>query len=559
MIWETIHVMRDLPRLHEITSVLIRYGWGDIMRRLGVVGFLERAGRILRWKESSDLMHMEPAERVRRALEDLGPTFVKLGQVMATRVDVFPPHWIAEFEKLQSKVPPVSFEALLPELEKALGCHPDKIFQEFHRTAFAAASIAQVHLAKLPDGTPVVLKIRRPDIRNKIEADLRILSHIARLVESELPESRRYQPTRVVSQFKRSLRRELDLAMEARNIERFAENFADDETVAIPKVYWEWTSDVMNVQEGIHGVPGTDLAALDLSGLDRKVLASRGADAVLKMILVHGYFHADPHPGNVLYLPDNRIGMIDFGMVGRLTTLRRNQLVDLLAALARKDEEGMLEVLLDWTGENVVDEGKLAADVGDLVFTYENMPLKDVKLAPMLSEMTVIMRENGLILPSDLTLLFKALITLEGLGQQLDPDFHMVEHLAPFVQRVVTERFSPSALLSRGQHSLRGVVKLLNSMPRDLARLLREARRGRMKIDLDLKRLDHFGYQLERSSNRLTVGILTASLVIGSSIIMTVKGGPELFGLPLFGLLGFLVAFFNSVWIIFSIWRSGKD
>lgn len=558
MLLGTLNVMRDIPRLHEISSILIRYGMGDFVRRIGVGTVLERAGRMLHWKEAGDIMHLEPAVRVRRALEELGPTFVKLGQVMATRVDVFPPHWIAEFEKLQSAVPPVPFETLLPELEEVLGSSPFEVFRDLRTEARAAASIAQVHSARLADGTPVVLKVRRPGIVPKIEADLRILSHIARLVESEIPESRRYQPVQVVAQFQRSLRRELNLATEARNIERFSENFAGDETVVIPRVYWEWTSEIMNVQEEIHGVAGNDLAAVDAAGLDRVLLGARGADAVLKMILIDGYFHADPHPGNVFYLPGNRVAMIDFGMVGRLTEERRNQIVDLLAAVARRDEAGMVEVLLEWTGD-AVDEAKLAHDVGELVFNYENMPLKEIRMGALLSEITTIVRDNSLLMPPDLALLFKALITLEGLGQQLDPNFHMVEHLTPFVRHVILERYTPRALLKRGRHGLREAVQVIAGLPGDLARLLRDARRGRMRIDLDLKRLDHFGHQLDRSTNRLTLGILTASLVIGSSIVLTVQGGPTVFGLPLFGLIGFMVAFFNSVWIVVSIWRSGRD
>ncbi|MBZ0096295.1 MAG: ubiquinone biosynthesis protein UbiB, partial [Sulfuricella sp.] len=277
MLWETVNVVRDLPRLHEITSTLIRYGMADIVRTLGIGALLERAGRFLHWKEQSDVMHLDAPVRVRCALEELGPTFVKLGQVMATRVDMFPPCWIAEFEKLQSGVPPVPFESLLPQLEAALGCSPHDIFQELQTEAVAAASIAQVHHAKLQDGTPVILKIRRPEIRAKIEADLRILTHLARLIEFEMPEMRRYQPIQIVMQFSRSIRRELDLAAEARNIDRFAENFAGSEAIVIPRVYWEWTSEVMNVQQWVDGIPGNNLAAVEAAGLDRKLLAAHGA------------------------------------------------------------------------------------------------------------------------------------------------------------------------------------------------------------------------------------------------------------------------------------------
>ena len=558
MLWETISVVRDLPRLHEIASVMIRYGWGDLVRVLGISGVLERTGRVLHWQSTSEISQLEAPVRIRRALEELGPTFVKLGQLLSTRVDMFPPHWIAEFEKLHSQVPAVPYELLHPSLVEALKGNPNEIFAEFDPVPLAAASIAQVYRATLKDGTRVVVKMRRPGIENVIRADLRILEHAAKLLESEMPDSRRYDPVQIVSQFRRSLNRELDLAKEARNIDQFARHFADDPLVKIPRVYWEFTNDRVNVQEEIVGTAGVSPDKLRASGLDPKLLAARGADTVLRMVLEHGYFHADPHPGNVLFLPDNRIGMIDFGMVGMLTQPRRHQIVDLLHALTLKDEQALLQVLLEWSGESEIDEDRLAYDVTELLQSYDDLQLKDVKIGGLLNDITALMRDNNLLLPADLILLFKTLITLEGLGQQLDPEFHMIDHVTPFVERIIQQRYTPGALFARGRKSVREALEVVADLPRDLQHLLRDVRRGRMKIDLDLKRLDHFGHQLDSASNRLTMGILTASLVIGSSIIMTVEGGPKLFGLPLFGLLGFLIAFFNSLWIIFSIWRSGK-
>lgn len=558
MLWETISVVRDLPRLHEIASVMIRYGWGDLVRLLGISGVLERAGRVLHWHSTSEISQLDAAVRIRRALEELGPTFVKLGQLLATRVDLFPPHWITEFEKLHSQVPAVPYEILHSHLVAALKGEPTEVFAEFDPVPMAAASIAQVHRARLKDGTPVVVKIRRPGIEGVIQADLRILEHAARLLESEVPDSRRYDPVHIISQFRRSLNRELDLVKEARNIDQFARHFADDPLVKIPKVYWEYTSNSVNVQEEIVGLAGVAPANLRSHGLDPKQLAARGADTVLRMVLEHGYFHADPHPGNVLFLPDNRIGVIDFGMVGMLTPSRRNQIVDLLHALTRKDEQAVLQVLVDWSGDLVGDEDRLAYDVTEMLQNYDDLQLKDVKIGALLNDITALMRDNNLALPADLTLLFKTLITLEGLGQQLDPEFHMIDHVTPFVERIIQQRYTPQALWVRGRKSVREALEVVADLPRDLHHLLRDMRRGRVKIDLDLKRLDHFGHQLDRASNRLTMGILTASLVVGSSIIMTVEGGPQLFGLPFFGLLGFLIAFFNSVWIVLSIWRSGK-
>ncbi len=559
MLRETMALMRDLHRLQEIASVLVHYGWGDLVKHSGVARTLERAGRLAHWRPSRDVEHLDQAVRLRLALTELGPTFVKLGQVLATRVDVFGPQWIEELEKLHNQVPPVAFEVVEGTLAAAYGRPLEEVFHSFEKEAFAAASIAQVHAAVLHDGTSVVVKVRRPDILPKIEADLRILDHLARIVELEWPETRNYRPVQIVAQLRRSLLRETDLVKEARNLDCFAGYFSDDDTVRIPRVYWDYCRDSVNVQERLLGIQGTDFAAACEAGYDLTLLARRGADAVLKMILIHGHFHADPHPGNILFLPGNRIGMIDFGMVGQLTVARREQLIQFLYALIGKDEIGMLDVLVVWAGDAEVDEEKLAYDLTELVMSYDNLALKDIRLGGLLSDITAIMRGNNLALPPDLTLLFKALITLEGLGHQLDSEFHMVDDLEPFVRALMEARYTPDAVLARTRRSLKELASVVTGLPRDLVRLLRQARRGRLRIDLDLKRLDSFGAQLNRASNRLTMGILTASLVIGSSIVLTVDGGPDFFGLPLLGALGFMLAVVNSLWIVASIWRSGKE
>jgi ubiquinone biosynthesis protein len=552
---------RELPRLREISSVFVRHGLGDLVRRAGIATLLEQAGHVLQRGEASEIAHLEPQQRARLAFEQLGPTFVKLGQMLSTREDLLPPTWTTELAQLHSHVAPVPFDDLLPQVEQALGRSPFEVFSNLEREPYAAASIAQVHRAKLASGTPVILKIRRPGIEAKIDADLRILEHLAHLVEREIPEVRRYRPVQVVGQLRGSLERELDLAVEARNTERFARNFADDLDILVPRVYWEWTSSAMNVQEHIEGIRGNDLVAIDNAGLDRKALAARGADAVLKMILVDGFFHADPHPGNVMYLPGNRIALIDFGMVGRLSPVRRRQIVDLLAGLARHDEETMLEVLLDWRGDDFVDEARLATDLGEFAFDYADMQLKDLKIGVLLRRVSAILREHSIVLPVDLTLMFKALISLEGLGRHYDPEFRLIERAKPFLDSAMRERYQPAEAARRAQETLSNFFGLVTSMPRDLARLVKDARHGRMRVDLDLKRLDSFGHHLHSAINRATIGIMTASLVVGSSIVMTVAEGPTVFGVPLltfFGLLGYLIAFVNSLWIILSIWRSGR-
>jgi ubiquinone biosynthesis protein len=558
MFLEGLIAARDLGRLHDIASVLIRYGFTDFVQRLGLAGVVEKAGKVLRLKEPTGLTKMDTPQRVARAMEELGPTFIKLGQILATRVDLFPPEWIAEFEKLQDRVPAVPFEELRPQLVEDLGVAPEEIFPYLETEALAAASIAQVHRARLPDGDEVVLKIRRPGIRHVIEADLRLLSRVADLAEREIEELRQFHPKEIVRQFTLSLRRELDLASECRYMERIGAHFKDSPYIVIADVYWQWTCERLNVQTFIEGIPGRDLQAVEAAGLDRKKLAVRGANAVLQMVLENGIYHADPHMGNVLYLPDNRIGFLDFGMIGRLSEMRREQVIKLLHAMVSKDVSGCTEVLLDWAGDTQVETDTLSIEVDAFLDNYHGVPLKELKLSAMLNDVTVIMRNHRLTFPPDLSLLFKAFITLEGLGRQLDPDFNMVGTAEPFLQRAMLLRFSPQALATKGYRNLASLVDILTGLPSDLRRILRAARRGNLQVNVDMRRLDKFARQLDKAASRITVGLVTSALIVGSSIVMTVSGGPTLMGLPLFGFLGFLAAGIGGVWVLLSIYRGGR-
>lgn len=559
MIRQTISVMRDFARIRAIAGTLMRYGWGDVAKKLGKKSWIGRAGNWMNSDVSKDILQLPSEVRARLAIQELGPTFVKLGQVLATRPDIFPPNWIDEFSKLQDQVPAVPFEELLPELEAALGKSPFEVFKDLEPEPIAGASIAQVHLAKLQDGTPVVLKIRRPNVRQSIDADLRLLSHLGRLIESEFEEVRRFRPGEIIGQFSKSLERELDLAMEGRNTERFGRNFEEDEFIEFAKIYWDYTSEGLLVMSYIDGIPGNDLQAAAASGLDLKLLGERGANAVLKMVLIDGFFHADPHPGNVFYLPDNRLAIIDCGMVGRISLDRRDEIADLLAALVSRDVDTLRDILVIWADGATMDEAKLSADIDEFIMNYDNAPLKHVRFSAVLNDLTTIMRENQLAVPPDLTMLFKALITLEGLGRQLDPDFQIVHHLTPFVKKIIIDRYMPGNLLKRGRRGLANLTDAVTGLPGDVSQVLREAARGRLKLNLDLKRLDHFGHQLDHSTNRLTMALITAALIVGSSIVMTVHGGPTIFGLPAFGFIGFFLAFVIGIVLMISVWRASRE
>jgi len=560
MLIETLGAARDMGRLNEIAGVAIRHGFGDSVRRMGLADKLERAGHALKWDHAADLARLQPPVQVRLALEELGPTFVKLGQILAGRADIFGAEWIAEFEKLHSHVPPVAMDLLRPQLREDLGAEPEEIFARFDVEPLAAASIAQVHRAQLKDGAEVVVKIRRPGITEIIEADLRLLNRLAAIAEAEMPTLKPYRPQLLVRELAKSLRRELDLATECHNAERIAANLVALPHIVIPRVYWAYTGPRVNVQEFIDGVPGGELDQLTVeAGFDRNLLAQRGAQAVLKMIVDDGFFHADPHPGNVFYLSGNRIAFIDFGMVGRLSDRRREELLQLLLGLVERNPQTVADVLQDWTGDDHgVNLSQLETEIETFVDQYHGTPLAELSLGQMLSDITAILRDHRLGLPSDLALLIKAFISLEGMGRGLDPGFHMATEATPMLHQVVRARYQPQVLAARAWQTLRRTMAVAEQLPHDLSRLLRNARRGRVHVGIELAHLKRVGDQIDRAANRLAMSLVIAALIIGSSIVMNVQGGPTLFGLPMFGFLGFSGAVLGALWLVRAIWRSNR-
>jgi ubiquinone biosynthesis protein len=555
MFLEAISAGKDLGRVHEIASIMVRCGFGDVVRRLGLSHALEKAGRRLHWKYAEETASLLPQQRARRAMEKLGPTFVKLGQILATRVDLFPAEWIAEFELLQDSAPPLDFEDLRVQLEEDLGQAPGEIFAEFDTEPLAAASIAQVHRARLRDGTEVVVKIRRPGIKRVVEADLRLMERLAQILTKDNPEAQRFRPREVVHQFTLSLRRELDLAHECRNAARIAETITERDHIVVPRIFWQWTCERVNVQEYIDGIPGRDMAAFQAAALDPGLVASRGANAVLKMVLVDGFFHADPHQGNIFFLPGNRIALIDFGMVGHLSEERRFQVVELLNGMVERDTGSVCEVLLDWSHSVNVPSERLVTDICAFLDQYHGMPLGQVNFPEMLGDMMNMLRANNLALPSDLSLMFKVFLTLDGFGRQLNPDFDLVAEARPFVRRTLLLRYSPGEVAKRGWRGLAGVMDLFVGLPKDFRRLLRAARRGALRVHIDIEELDRFGERLDRAVSRLTIGMITAAFIIGTSIMLSVTGDTEYLGMSILAALGFTMAAVGGLWVLVSIWR----
>jgi ubiquinone biosynthesis protein len=553
MAWSITKTAKDVTRLYELASIFIRYGFGDVVEQLGLGHVLEQAGKALKWKEVEDFARLTAPQRARRAMEEMGPTFIKLGQILATRVDMFSPDWIAEFEKLQSHVPPVDFEELRPQLEEDLGAPPEEVFAELDTTPLGSASMAQAYRARLTDGSHIILKIRRPGIRPMMESDLRLLTRLAEIAEEQLPDSRLYNPKALMRQFTSSLRSELNLATECRHAERAAANLPKDSVLVIPKVYWQWTCERLNVQELIEGIPGKDLQALEAAKLDRKYLAQQGAATISKMVLEDGFFQADPHPGNIFYLSGNRLALVDWGMVGRMPQVARDRLIDLLHGLVEKNIDRVVEILVEWSGNDEVDRDRLSADVEEYINKYYGMTLKKLDIAVLFSDLTFLLRENRLSLPPDLAMMIKVFITLEGLGRQLNPDFDLMAEAQPILRKALLQRYSPNSISKRVQQVFSESIDLFTGLPKDLRQLLKALRSGSLKHRIEISQLEEFGKQLDNAASRLAVSFVTAAFIIGTSVVVASDKGPTLFGIPFFEIFGYC-AMLGGLWLLISIW-----
>lgn len=550
---------QDIGRAYEIASILIQYGFGDVVRRLGLGKVLTEAGKLLNWQSLDKHAKLTPAERMRMVLEELGPTFVKLGQVLATRVDLFPQDVIEQFEALQSKTTPVPFEEVRKQLEEDLGGPVEEIFQAFDKEPMGAASIAQVYYATLHDGTDVVVKVRRPNIKRQVEADLRLIGYMARLADQQMLDLQLYQPKAMAQQFSRSLLREMDLAQECRHADRARHLILKEGLMIIPKVYWEYTCERLNVQERMVGIPGFEVEKFLKSGGNPIQVAREGAQILARMVVEEGFFHADPHPGNVFYFQDSSFGLVDWGMVGRLTKLRRDQLVNLLLGMVNWEADAVRDILLDWSlsEEEEVDSEQLMIGVEEFLDKYHSVPLEELDMANTFYDLTRLLRENRIALPPDLALVFKVFITLEGFGRRLNPSFDMATEARPVLERAMKQRYRPKEVWRRSRRFLKDTSDLLLGLPRDLRSMARSLQAGKIKLQVEIRQLDDFGQRVDDSASRLSISFITAAFILSTAIVMSVGGGPTFYGLPLYDFLAY-GAMIGGLFVLISIFRSNR-
>jgi ubiquinone biosynthesis protein len=544
--------LAKLSRFKDIITTLLKYGLDEAVQRLNFPG-AKLIKRIHPVKREIGIY-----ERIRCVLEDLGPTFVKFGQIMSLRPDLLPSELLFELSKLQDEVPPVETSKIRTVVEKSLGQSIENVFSVFDNEPIAAASISQVHRAVLKkEGSIVVSKVQRPGIRKKIQADLDILESVAHRLHENSDDLRSYDLPNLVSVVRRNLISEIDFRIEAQNL-RIARSFASQTDVYIPEVHHEYCSEQMLVMEYVQGEKIKDIDPGDK--FDAQGLAKQGLNAAIKQILEDGFFNADPHPGNLLVTADMQLCIIDWGMVGHLTERDRYELIDLLKSVVDKDSDALVHVLLrlaKFDGE-VIEYRALERELLYILNTYFAVPIRDVNIGQLLMAIVTLLRNYHLKLPSDLVIMVKALVTAEGTARLVYPELDVVSEAKNYVSRLAEQRFKPENLWRSFQSSVSSIWTSQRDIPRQLLHILSKLESGELGLHFHLDKLARLVNTLDNSSNRLTTGIIVAALIVGSSMIITTGVGPFIFGFPALGVIGYLISTVLGLWLVVTILRTKK-
>jgi ubiquinone biosynthesis protein len=550
---------RHLNRYRQILTILFKYGFGDLLEMLKIDQYIEVGLQMISKKREVHFERLTKPQGLRMAFEELGPTYIKLGQILSTRPDLIPMEFIQELSKLQDHVPAFSFDLVRKEIDSEFGRPPEDLFDQLDEEPLASASIGQVHRAVLKDGEAVAVKFQRPGIRRIIEVDLEIMLHLATLAERHIEELALHRPVKIVEEFARTLEKEIDYKIEATNMERAARHFLDDPHVYIPKVFREATTSRVLTTEFIDGIKISNTDELEAAGLDRKIITARGADLVLKQVFEHCFFHADPHPGNIFVLPGNVICLLDFGMAGIVDHQTRDDFVDLVESIVNQNESRAAQVLLRLTSQDQEpDRRLLEREVADFMGRHLYKPLKDIELGKLLQQLLELATSFRLRIPADIFLMMKALSTVEGVGRMLDPEFDMISRAAPFITRVKLERFKPERIANDIYDLGAQLLKFLRQFPNQLLELTNMIRQEKLRLQIEHRGLENMLATHDRISNRISFSILIAALIIGSALIVISETPPLVYGISLIGILLFFAAAIMGIWLLVAILKKGK-
>lgn len=547
--------VRHLLRYREIAMALVRNGFGYLAHELGFPDSIPFIGR------GSSAPHKTRGERIRLILEELGPTYVKIGQIASTRPDLLPADIITELEKLQDKVPPFPYGEVVAIIEEELGEKLEAIFPRFEPVPIAAASIGQVHEAELPDGTRVAVKVQRPDIEHTVRTDLDILHDLARMAEERLEWARNYRVREIVEEIAKVLTAELDYNAEARSGERFAAMKGDGFTV-VPKLYWDYCTRRVLTMQYLQGIKLSDTGALARAGVDRKWLASRIANVIFYQILVEGFFHGDPHPGNWFVLENGELAMLDFGMVGRLSPDMKRHFASMVMALRNHSSRGILRAI---TAMGIVppdvDENKLQADVDELREKYYNVPLSRIRIGEAVNDLFRVAFKHRILIPSELTVVGKTLLTMEGVVTAIDPEISIFDIAEPYGVILFKERYNLSGILKRWSEHLPEYADMVGSLPKNIRQLGAWVRKGKVQVELTAPELNSFLKRIDRAGNRMSFSIvlLSFSIIMMGLIVAASIGRNDsvLWHFPVIE-IGLCIVALMAVWIIYAIFRSGR-
>ena len=530
-----------------------------MVEHLKIEQYIEIGLQMISKKRRERVERLSRAERVRMSLEELGPTYIKLGQLLSTRPDLVPVDFIDELSKLQDKVPAYPFseleEIIIEEFDRPVKTQ----FEYLEKTPLASASIGQVHRARLKNGEEVAVKVQRPGIADTIEIDLEIMLHLATLMERHIEELSLHRPVRIVEEFAKNIEKELDYTLEAISMERVAQQFLNDMSIYLPKVYKNYTTKRVLTTEYIHGIKVSDLDRLEAAGLDRKVICNRGADILLTQIFLHGFFHADPHPGNIFVLPQNVICLVDFGMMGTIDSNTREEFVELVDSVVSRRVSRTVQVLLqltDW--EEEPNSRELERDVAEFMDRHLYRPLKEIKIGPLLHHMLELAAHHRLRIPPEIFVMLKALSTVEGVARQLDPEFDTIAKAEPFIRKIKLSRYGPQRMGQELWDLIAQTFDFAHDFPRDLLEITRTLRQKKLILNLELKGLEKILSTHDKISNRISFSIIIAALIIGSALIVISKTPPLFYGISMIGIVGFLAAAVMGSWLLVAILKKGK-
>ncbi len=546
--------VRDVARLRQIAAVLVRHGLGHVveawhLQDKAIVGLLVE-------KRAPEARSIPLFERIALALQDLGPTFVKLGQILSTRSDLIPQALCDEFATLQDNVAPITSEQARAVLEASLGAPVDEVFDDFDPEPLASASIAQVHTARLKSGEDVVIKIQRPGIAASIESDLNILYWVAKQVEATIPEAEAFNPTSIAREFERAIRKELDFQFEASNLERFDRNFSDWTTVYIPKVHRDHSSATVLVMERLHGVKITDAAA---RGHEMEPIARECIRMLLKQVFDDGLFHGDLHPGNLFVLDDGRIGLIDFGLVGRMTQQMKDQMADLLLAIVTENFEGVARSFYELSiRDGKVDYPAFEADVVELMERYfTTASLADVDFGEYLRELIDGAIRHNVRIPPDFTMFFKAMMTVEGIGKIVSPDLDLIGECRPFIETLIAERYGPERVLKSAADTLQAFARFARQFPISANHFLSQLEDGKVALGVDYAQLPQMEAGRDRRLNRAVLAGVGAVLMLCGTLAR-LDDGLTIFGMPALSLACYGVGGWMLFRLVLRIVREGR-